>query len=140
MGIPRAAYKDTVYAGGNIPAGTEALLNIWALNRDPAIFTDPETFDHYRWLDPNNRAYLPGPRHYVYSFGLGARNCPASFLTYRILYLSLIRLLWAFHLQAEPGTIGQIVTQFMGRKTLRRWGSLSTSHPNTDDIVLCYKP
>lgn len=117
-GIPRAAYQDVAHESALIPAGTTTLLNIWACNRgmgrsvayrsissssdvgvDPAVFDRPNDFIPERWLDEGNKA---NPRHVSYSFGLGARNCPASFLTYRLLYLVLVRLVWAFTIHPSP--------------------------------------
>jgi hypothetical protein len=41
--------------------------------------------------------------HINYAFGLGARMCPASFLTYRLLYVTVIRLVWSFTFHDAPG-------------------------------------
>ncbi|KIY63812.1 cytochrome P450 [Cylindrobasidium torrendii FP15055 ss-10] len=131
MGIPRAAYKNTDYLGATIPADTEVLLNIWALNRDPAIFDDANSFIPERWLDEDNKA---NPRRIVYSFGLGARNCPASFITYRILYLTLVRLVWSFTLHAEPGTDGPNIDAIKGSTSYASLGQA------IDDYSVVLKP
>jgi 3-hydroxyphenylacetate 6-hydroxylase len=52
-----------------------------------------------RWLKADNKTNL---LHINYAFGLGARMCPASFLTYRLLYLTLIRLLWSYTFHPSP--------------------------------------
>lgn len=77
---------------------------------DPSVFERPNDFIPERWLKPENKANL---LHINYAFGLGARMCPASFLTYRLLYLTLVRLIWSFTLHPSP-----------------------TSHPPEDDPIL----
>lgn len=66
---------------------------------DPTVFEKPNEFIPERWLKPENKA---NHLHVNYAFGLGARMCPASFLTYRLLYLTLIRLIWSFTLHPSP--------------------------------------
>lgn len=121
-GIPRATYQDLPYGNAVIPPKTTTILNIWACNRgtleflyksctmpslsmflnvDPSVFDEPNRFMPERWLKADNRTNL---LHINYAFGLGARACPASFLTYRLLYLTLIRLLWSFTFHPSPNS------------------------------------
>ncbi|GIH07562.1 cytochrome P450 [Rhizocola hellebori] len=55
-----------------LPAGTSMLLPIYALQRDPAVFPDPTTFDPDRW-DPErtNQAMKPS----FLPFGAGRHQC-----------------------------------------------------------------
>jgi len=60
-------------AGHFIPAGTIVGTQSYSLHRDPSIFPNPDTFDHTRWLPPNELSPLAKA---VFSpFGAGSRVC-----------------------------------------------------------------
>ncbi|MEU5696944.1 cytochrome P450 [Actinosynnema sp. NPDC020468] len=70
--LSRRPTSDVVLDGLPVPAGTELMISIAALHRDPVLYPDPMRFDPDRWADdrhhdPANRAYLP--------FGAGPRGC-----------------------------------------------------------------
>ncbi|HWE57280.1 MAG TPA: cytochrome P450 [Acidimicrobiales bacterium] len=65
----RMARKTTTVAGVDIPAGATMLLLPGAANRDPATFTDPDTFDMER---PNARYHI--------AFGHGIHHCAGAHL------------------------------------------------------------
>ena len=48
--------QDDVYNGFFIPKDTFILANVWAMNHDPEIFPEPNTFRPERWLEPSPRA------------------------------------------------------------------------------------
>lgn len=60
-------------AGHFIPSGTIVGTQSYSLHRDPTIFSNPDVFDHTRWLPPNELSPLAKA---VFSpFGAGARVC-----------------------------------------------------------------
>ncbi|UTT50523.1 cytochrome P450 [Rhodococcus gordoniae] len=68
----RMAMQDVEVDGYRIPAGTNTVVGIYALHRDPALWDEPEKFDPERFAPgrPGNRLrrqYLP--------FGGGPRTC-----------------------------------------------------------------
>ncbi|MDH6575409.1 cytochrome P450 [Kitasatospora sp. MAP5-34] len=70
--ISRAATADTELGGYRIPAGGVVMFSYYALQRDPALFPDPERCDPERWSPDRpggvtREAFLP--------FGLGAHGC-----------------------------------------------------------------
>ncbi|KAK2996009.1 hypothetical protein RJ640_013899 [Escallonia rubra] len=42
--IPRKAIHGTSFMGYDIPKGTQALVNAWAIGRDPKCWDDPLSF------------------------------------------------------------------------------------------------
>lgn len=70
--VPRRALRDTELGGYAIPAGTLIGAVMTAAHRDPARWTDPDTFDPERFSPERNEgkksgAYMP--------FGSGAHSC-----------------------------------------------------------------
>lgn len=68
-GMWRIATQDTVLADTPIPKGATILFRYDAANRDPAYFTEPETFNIRRPAKPNHL-----------SFGLGIHFCVGAVL------------------------------------------------------------
>ena len=98
--VPRRAVEETTLCGYRIPEGTEMLVNYYGLHVDPAVWTDPMTFDPDRHApggpsDAQARRYMP--------FGKGGRNCPGRPLAEFELQLFLARLIQEFDFSAPDG-------------------------------------
>lgn len=70
--IARLATRETVVDGFRIERGTNVLVGVYAMHRDPALWEAPEAFDPDRFSAERSRGrdrwqYLP--------FGAGARSC-----------------------------------------------------------------
>ena len=70
--LTRMAMRDTVVDGYRIPRGTNALVGIYTMHRDPELWEDPERFDPDRFAPERSAGrdrwqYLP--------FGGGPRTC-----------------------------------------------------------------
>ncbi|KAL5437896.1 hypothetical protein PMIN06_010416 [Paraphaeosphaeria minitans] len=118
LGLPHATSKDDVYEGYFIPAGTTVLMNTWAINHNEEDFPNPDAFDPARWLVDDTSAPLPGyssdsvfvstdesSRRRSYAFGAGRRVCAGQEMAERSLLLTIAKLLWAFDMRPEAGTI-----------------------------------
>jgi cytochrome P450 len=71
-GTPRLLKKDLAVDGYRLEAGTVAVVNFYAMHRDPQLWDDPLTFDPDRFLPERSQGrsrwqYLP--------FGGGPRSC-----------------------------------------------------------------
>ncbi|KAI6185701.1 hypothetical protein M3Y98_00052400 [Aphelenchoides besseyi] len=74
-----------------VPIGTEILINIYLIHRDPAYWKDPEVFDPDRFLPENANgrhafAYIP--------FSAGSRNCIGqrfALMEEKIMVVGLVR-------------------------------------------------
>jgi cytochrome P450 len=71
--VDRYATRDIALAGASIKAGDLVRVSIAGANRDPAVFTDPDTFDLRRPNAHANLAFALGPH-----FCLGARLARAE--------------------------------------------------------------
>lgn len=78
----RLSITDTTVAGHHIPAGTTAMVNMWAICRDPEVWSDPLTFNPGRFLAGENHAEfsIMGSDLRLAPFGSGRRTCPGKSL------------------------------------------------------------
>ncbi|THU86529.1 cytochrome P450 [Dendrothele bispora CBS 962.96] len=98
LGLPRRAMKDDFYEGYFIPAGTLVIANVWAMNRDPAVFPDYDEFRPERFLDETGtQEVVPPDTHNQghVTFGFGRRICIGLNIANQGLFIDFASLLWA---------------------------------------------
>ncbi|XP_071508807.1 cytochrome P450 2U1-like [Diadema antillarum] len=83
--VPRMTVKDTSAGGQNIPEGTEVLLNLWSLHRDPDVWTDPDKFNPERFLEDDGTV-VKQPKNFL-PFSAGKRVCMGEQLAKMELFL-----------------------------------------------------
>ncbi|WP_437931807.1 cytochrome P450 [Sorangium sp. So ce291] len=72
--LVRKTVKETELAGVTLPAGTMIMIASELLHRDPAHWTDPDTFEPARWLN-GGVARDPLGSDYFFPYGRGPREC-----------------------------------------------------------------
>ena len=76
--------------------------------RDPAVFSDPDTFSPERYLDSDEAtAKLRDPRNYV--FGFGRRRCPGLFMIDASLWIAVASMLASFEICKAVDAYGKVV-------------------------------
>ncbi|KAK6262663.1 hypothetical protein QUC31_008479 [Theobroma cacao] len=79
----RLAITDTAIDGYHVPAGTTAMVNMWAITRDPDVWADPLKFMPERFVS-KDRADVEfsvlGSDLRLAPFGSGRRSCPGKTL------------------------------------------------------------
>ncbi|KAM0987721.1 hypothetical protein ACFX2I_011745 [Malus domestica] len=84
-----------------IPAGTTAMVNMWAITHDPSIWKDPMVFRPERFIEED--VSIMGSDLRLAPFGSGRRVCPGKALGLATVHLWLARFLHQFRwLPAEP--------------------------------------
>ncbi|MCE0481890.1 hypothetical protein HAX54_040070 [Datura stramonium] len=76
----RLAITDTMVDGYHVPAGTTAMVNMWAITRDPDVWADPLEFKPERFVNgavPLDFSVL-GSDLRLAPFGSGRRTCPGK--------------------------------------------------------------
>lgn len=71
--IPRRSVREFEFGGHRVPANTQVWLNVERIQRDPAIWTNPDEFDPERFSDA--RAEHKRHRFAWIPFGAGAHTC-----------------------------------------------------------------
>ncbi|XP_059656679.1 cytochrome P450 78A5-like [Cornus florida] len=84
-----------------VPAGTTAMVNMWAITHDPSIWKDPWIFRPERFLEEDMS--IMGSDLRLAPFGSGRRVCPGKALGLATVQLWLARLLQQFKwLPSQP--------------------------------------
>ncbi|KAI3941587.1 hypothetical protein MKW92_009016, partial [Papaver armeniacum] len=97
LSAPRESMADCTVAGYDIPAGTRLIVNLWKIQRDPQVWSDPEEFRPERFLTAEHLNTAIGPQNFkLMPFGSGRRICPASTFSLQIVHLTLARLVHGF--------------------------------------------
>ncbi|KAI3418550.1 uncharacterized protein J3R85_013761 [Psidium guajava] len=77
----RLAITDTTVDGHHVPAGTTAMVNMWAICRDPLVWPDPLAFSPERFLGGEGAEFsVFGSDLRLAPFGSGRRACPGKAL------------------------------------------------------------
>jgi cytochrome P450 len=98
-GFAHSPIRDDYYRGFFFPAGIHVYGNLWAIHRDPKDFPDLDVFKPERFLEGNRLSYPNKQGHNA--FGWGRRSCSGKPFAEQGLPMSIVRLLWSFHIQ--PG-------------------------------------
>jgi cytochrome P450 len=97
--IRRSVEEDNLN-GYYIPAQSIMMCHIFGLHRNPEYWSDPNTFDPYRFAPDNIHKQVPNS---FLPFSTGLRLCIASQFAVVEMQMILIRLLQHFRISALPG-------------------------------------
>ncbi|KMT20247.1 hypothetical protein BVRB_1g002510 [Beta vulgaris subsp. vulgaris] len=78
----RLAIEDTTVDGHHVPAGTTAMVDMWAITRNPTNWPEPNKFNPDRFLGSGaeNEFSVLGSDLRLAPFGSGRRACPGKAL------------------------------------------------------------
>ncbi|KAI3416892.1 uncharacterized protein J3R85_015004, partial [Psidium guajava] len=95
----RLAVHDTLVGGHFIPAGTTAMVNMWAITHDGAVWPDSGEFKPERFLEEGcggGQVAIMGSDLRLAPFGSGRRVCPGKAMGLATVELWLAQLLQNF--------------------------------------------
>ena len=98
---PREATQDVKLMGYDSPAGTQVLVNAWAIGRDPDSWEEPTKFKPERFL--TNPMNYKGQHFEWIPFGAGRRECPGIQFSVAIIELALANIVYKFDLELPNG-------------------------------------
>ncbi|KAL6514747.1 Cytochrome P450 [Orobanche gracilis] len=105
LSLPRMANENCEINGYFIPKGSTLLVNIWAIGRDPNVWTDPLEFRPERFLLDGERPNVDvqGNHFEVIPFGAGRRICVGMRLGLRMVQFITATLIHAFDFELPDG-------------------------------------
>ncbi|GFY93528.1 cytochrome p450 78a9 [Actinidia rufa] len=74
----RLTIEDTTVDGHDVPAGTTAMVDMWAIMRDPDLWSDPLEFLPERFVNSQVEVSVFGSDLRIAPFGSGRRVCPGK--------------------------------------------------------------
>nr|AYM55610.1 cytochrome p450 [Croton stellatopilosus] len=105
LSIPHESMEDCTVGDYHIPSGTRLLINIWKIQRDPRVWSDPCEFRPERFLTTHKTIDVRGQNFEFIPFSSGRRMCPGISFALQMLHLALATLLHGFDfgsLTSEP--------------------------------------
>ncbi|KIK57045.1 hypothetical protein GYMLUDRAFT_46664 [Collybiopsis luxurians FD-317 M1] len=91
LGGPHNSIEDDTYRGYLIPKGCEVIPNIWAMNRDPDIYYEPDKFIPERYLESEKGPFRS--INEIYAFGFGRRVCAGRYMGENTVWLAIASVL-----------------------------------------------
>lgn len=99
--ISREALDDDEFNGRSIPRGTNLLLSIFGMQRDPALWTDADEFRPQRFLDD------AWPKHAFMPFIVGKHTCIGNHFALTEMIIALAMIVQRYRLSlADPRPVG----------------------------------
>lgn len=104
--VPHEASRDCVLAGGHaVSRGTMVLVDVYSMQRDPAVWERPDEFVPERFMDGGAGAgdRRDGSSRWMMPFGMGRRKCPGEGLALRTVGVALGVMMQCFEWAPEGG-------------------------------------
>ncbi|GMQ10239.1 hypothetical protein CsSME_00053319 [Camellia sinensis var. sinensis] len=103
--VPRESIQDAKVMDYDIVAGTQVIVNAWAIARDPLSWEDPKEFRPERFL--NSSIDFKGHNFEFIPFGAGRRGCPGTLFAMNVDELALASVVHKFNLSLPNGVSGE---------------------------------
>ncbi|XP_019172795.1 PREDICTED: cytochrome P450 CYP82D47-like [Ipomoea nil] len=98
LGGPRIFANDCTVSGFHVPKDTWLFINVWKLQRDPQVWSNPLEFKPERFINDHKDLDVLGQDFELIPFGAGRRMCPGITFGLQMLHLVLANLLQSFEL------------------------------------------
>lgn len=96
LSAPREFTEDCTLGGFHIRKGTRLITNLWKIQTDPSIWSDPLEFKPERFLTTHKEVDVRGNHFELLPFGSGRRICPGISFGLQMVHLTLANFLHSF--------------------------------------------
>ncbi|CAL9126924.1 unnamed protein product, partial [Musa textilis] len=119
--VPHCPSSTRVVGGYTVPEGSRVFVNVWAIQRDPAMWKDPLEFRPERFADAD-RWDFSGNDFSYFPFGSGRRICAGVAMAERTVMYVAASLLHSFDWELPGGTTLELEEKFgIVMKKAARW-------------------
>ncbi|KAK3231508.1 hypothetical protein Dsin_003389 [Dipteronia sinensis] len=101
LSVPHESTEDCIVSGYHVPAQTRLFVNLWKIQRDPAVWSDPCEFQPERFLSTHKDFDVRGQNYEYIPFSSGRRMCPGVSFALQVLQLTLASLIHGFDLETQ---------------------------------------
>ncbi|KAB1220480.1 Cytochrome P450 82A3 [Morella rubra] len=115
---PREFIEDCIIGGYHVPRGTRLITNIWKIQTDPRIWSDPLEFKPERFLTTHKDVDVWGKHFELIPFGSGRRACPGTSFALRTVHLALASFLHMFEI-SNPSDAQVDMTESFGLTNMK---------------------
>lgn len=92
--IPRSTTRNVIFKNCHLPRDTFIMVNMWSCMRDPAYWTEPDTFNPKRFINKDGKFDCKNPA--MMPFSVGKRACTGESLARLQLFLIFTSLMQKF--------------------------------------------
>ncbi|GMY14909.1 cytochrome P450 71A3-like [Fagus crenata] len=130
--VPRQSIQDAKTQGYDIAAGTQVIINAWAIGRDPASWDEPDEFQPERFS--TSSIDFRGHDFQLIPFGAGRRGCPGIAFSIAMIELVLANLVHNFDWTLPGGAKGEDLdmTECVGITIHRKSPLIAVATPYSD--------
>ncbi|KAF9066787.1 cytochrome P450 2 Le.CYP2 [Rhodocollybia butyracea] len=104
LGVGHVSTEDDFYEGYHIPKGCVVIANIWAMNRDPDVYPEPDKFIPERFLRSPDGPFMN--INDVYAYGFGRRVCVGRHMADNTVWLTIVSVLATLDLRKAKDSNG----------------------------------
>ncbi|KAL8279980.1 hypothetical protein RQP46_007561 [Phenoliferia psychrophenolica] len=136
FGVPHCNLADDTFVSNGkvyfIPAGSAVIGNSWAMDRDPAVFPEPEEIRPERYLHKDGTFNYSVP---ISAFGFGRRVCPGQNLAHNSLIMVAACFAWSFTFTKGRDASGREIEPDIGSEAVHDGGNVYRPAPFAFEVA-----